>query len=304
MTVSHFRTFGFVVLRGLLSPEEAERLRVEAEAAVDDAYGGEASNDDLAVADAPAFDVPTMSDRTPFAAGLVADDPRFWQASQYLMGRATVPTNGEVTCFRANARWHADMTSEVQGVKFMAYLEPCTPDSGQMQVLPGSHRAAAGPEFADYLRQDPCRQGFPADLDDWPVPAYGIDTEPGDVIAFHSNLLHSSVGGRRRMAWDVYYFADPALEGAQRSEEIRDAILHIGDYGGHPLDHEKWSVWRDWLVGVKTSTARSTAANRLKRLGVLDVEGAAIGTPEWQPRLTKPATVWVSGAPPRRRARR
>jgi Phytanoyl-CoA dioxygenase (PhyH) len=266
------------------------------------AYGARYADADADVAVEPAFDIPMMSADTPFAGELVADDPRFWPNSHYLMGAPTVPTSGEITCFRANARWHADMTSAVAGVKFMAYLEPCSREGGQLQVLPGSHLPGVGPQLWSYLGQDARRQGHLKDPDDWPVPAYGIDTEPGDVIAFHSNLMHSSVGGTRRTAWDIYYFTDPILSGQGEREIIRDAILHIGDYGTVDFDHGKFPVWRDWASPALSSDARIAALNRLRRLGVLAVENADIGTPQWEPRLTKPSTVWSSGAPARRRS--
>jgi hypothetical protein len=301
VTVSHFQTFGFVVLRGLLTEAELAQLREEISHAMTNGYGdGFADNADLARQ--PGFDMPMMSDSTPLASRLVADDPRFWQASHYLTGAPTLPTNGEATCFLANSKWHPDMPRSVQGVKFMTYLDGCSAETGQLQVLPGSHRAEAGSAFWDYLSQDPRRQGCFDDPDDWPVPAYGIDTEPGDVIAFHTNLLHSSVGGYRRLAWDVLYLPDPMLGGQEERETIRDAILHVGDYRGTSFDHEKWTVWREWVASAAGTPMRATAINRLRRLGVLDIEGADIGEPNWRPRLTKPSVALSSGAPATRRS--
>jgi Phytanoyl-CoA dioxygenase (PhyH) len=309
-SVAHFRTFGFVVLRGLLAPDETGQLRRESEYALSNAYGDSYSSADIDVTRRPAFDVPTMTQVTPLAERLVADDPRMWQASHYLMGGATLPTNAEATCFLANARWHADQTPELAGVKFMTYLDPCSPSKGQLQVLPGSHRAATWGEYWDYLRQDPRRQGHLENSDEWPVPAVGLDTEPGDVIAFHVNLLHSSVGGERRLAWAVYYFEDPVLAkdqnlaGGSHIQKTRDAILHIGNYFDRGFALDKWPVWRDWARQESASDARRAAINRLSRIGVLDTDGADIGAPVWEPAMSDQSVVWSSGAPPRRRSAR
>ncbi len=301
MTVSHFQAFGFVLLRDLLSASEVAQLREETSFALIDAYG-EGFTDGVELSERPGFDVPMMSDdSTPFAASLVADDPRLWGATHYLMGSPTVPTNGESTCFLANAKWHPDMPKAVPGVKFMAYLDGCTAETGQLQVLPGSHLAAAGSAFWDYIGQDPRRQGCVDAPDDWPVPVVGIDTEPGDVIAFHTNLLHSSIGGDHRLAWDALYLRDPILDGSEQCEIVRDAILYIGNYDGAGLNHEKWPVWRDWITSDKGTGMRATAINRLRRLGVFDVQGADIGKPSWPARLTKPSTMLSSGAPAARR---
>ena len=160
MTVAHFRSFGYVVLKGLLSGEEAAQLREEAELALAEAYGDASYADNIDVGVRPAFDVPTMSVRTPFAAGLIVDDERLWQASHYLLGAPTIPSNAEVTCFRANSRWHADLGADFAGVKFMIYLQPCSAASGQLQVLAGSHLPESGARFWEYIRQDPRRQGY------------------------------------------------------------------------------------------------------------------------------------------------
>jgi hypothetical protein len=304
MEAAHFNTFGFVLFRGLVSEAEIGRLKDEVTTAMVDAYGEESLNDTADLTSAPAFDLPIMSKNTPFAASLVADDPRFWEASHYLMGNATVPTQGEATCFRANTKWHIDMPLGVDAVKFMIYMDPCSEQNGQLQVIPGSHLPEAQKLCWEYLAQDPERQGRGYDPDAWPVPAYGIDTQPGDVIAFNSNLFHASVGGYRRFLWDVYYFVDPAFEGGEQQELVKDAILHMGNYGDMPFDREKYPVWRDYEVIAGESAAASTALNRLRRLGVLSTPGADVGKPVWQPRLVKPSVQLGTGSPPTRRTSR
>jgi hypothetical protein len=301
MEVAHFRAFGYVIFRGLLTSGEVEQLRHEVEFAVSHAYGDGYMDPDVDVGTQPAYDVPTMTSETPFAARLIADDPRLWQASHYLLGTPTVPSNGEATCFLANARWHADLGPQLAGVKFMAYLEPCSSEGGQLQVLAGSHLPETRAAFWEYIRQDSRRQGYLDQPDAWPVAAVGIDTAPGDVIAFHVNLLHSSLGGDRRFAWAVYYFPDPILDGDEQCDIVRDAILHIGNYRSRGFDNDKWPVWRDWAHAESPGDARAAAVNRLRRIGVAGVEGADVGRPTWHPRIKDPSAVWSSGAPPRRR---
>jgi hypothetical protein len=138
------------------------------------------------------------------------------------------------------------------------------------------------------------------DSREWSVPSYDIDTKRGDVVVFHSNLLHASAGGNLRLSWDTSYFLCPSVGGTEQGEMIRDAVLHTGNYSVHPYDHEKWSTWRDWIAEVGTDS-RKTAVRRLERLGVLEVEGADIGTPKWEPVLSNPFPQ-VSGAPIRARS--
>ncbi|GAA2003234.1 phytanoyl-CoA dioxygenase family protein [Catenulispora subtropica] len=298
---AHFQTFGFVVFRGLLSAAEIAVLKDEATTAMADAYGAAYLDDGPPVAEVPAFDLPMMAASTPFAASLVAEDPRFWQASHHLMGCATVPSQGEATCFRANTKWHIDMPLGLQGVKFMVYLDACSREEGQLQVVPGSHLPETHRRYWDYVGQAPERQGHGFDEGDWPIPLHGLDTRPGDVIAFHANLMHASQGGYRRFLWDVYYFADPIAAGGEQVELVRDALLHMGDYGDMPFDRIKYPVWREFRERAEKEPAARTALRRLARLGVLDTPGAELGSPKWEPRMGKPAVSLTTGAPPTRR---
>jgi hypothetical protein len=300
MEYAHFQAFGFVVLRGLLSQAEAGTLKDEITSAMASAYGQRYLDDSSDFTEVASFDLPMMAASTPFASSLVADDVRFWQASHHLLGTATVPTQGEATCFRYNTKWHVDMPLGIDGVKFLIYPDACAVETGQIQVLAGSHLPGPHQRYWSYLRQDPERQGLGYDFDAWPVPAYGIDTEPGDAIAFHTNLMHSSVGGERRHLWDIYYFADPAPVGGEQCELIRDAILRMGDYGDMPFDSDAFPVWRDWAVSAAKSGPASTALARLDRLGVLDTPGADLGRPKWEPRQARP--MLGTGSPATRRS--
>jgi hypothetical protein len=302
MEYAHFQAFGFVVLRGLLSKAEASTLKDEITAALAGAYGQSYLDDTSDFTEVASFDLPMMAASTPFARSLVADDVRFWQASHHLLGTASVPTQGEATCFRYNTKWHMDMPLGIEGVKFLVYPDACSVETGQLQVLPGSHRPDAHQMYWSYLQQDPERQGLGYEFDAWPVPAFGVDTEPGDAIAFHTNLMHASVGGERRHLWDIYYFADAAAAGGEHSEVIRDMILHMGNYGDMPFDREAFPVWRDWAASAAKSGPASTALARLERLGVLGVPGADLGRPKWEPRQAR--ALLGTGSPATRRSGR
>jgi len=89
--------------------------------------------------------------------------------------------------------WHPDCHGDpVVQVKWAMYLDPLTPETGALRLVPGSHR-----------------QGWQGNLDTralWgigmeEVPCVVPDNRPGDVIVFNQMTLHNALGGgnRRRM---------------------------------------------------------------------------------------------------------
>jgi hypothetical protein len=190
--IEHFRAFGFVVLRGLLRPDEVDLLTDEVRTNIREAYGGIGTDHDPDRTGGIRGDyLPLSIDAAPLSQALMADDPRFFQASAELLGRMIVPTAPIATCFTSNASWHCDDGGDVGGVKFLAHLEPRQADSGALRVLPGSHLSEFADRYRAYWAQDPGVNGF----ESWPVPGVVLETEPGDVIAFNVFCYHSSVGG-------------------------------------------------------------------------------------------------------------
>jgi hypothetical protein len=138
--ILHFRAFGFVVLRGFLDEHEVAQLKAEVTTSIGAAFGGVGTDDDPEGTGGIRGDYPPLSvDRAPLSQSLIADDPRLFQGSTELVGGPTVPTVPIATCFTSNAGWHTDDGRGVGGVKFLAYLEPRTAETGALRVMPGTH---------------------------------------------------------------------------------------------------------------------------------------------------------------------
>ncbi|WP_419999518.1 phytanoyl-CoA dioxygenase family protein [Streptomyces boninensis] len=260
--VQHFRTFGFLVLRGLLDADEAARLTAEVSESLRAAYGpglGDDGSDYL----------PLTADRTPFSQSLIADDPRLFQGSTELLGSATVPAAPEAVCFGHNFGWHTDIGPDVAGVTFLAHLQPRTAATGALRVVPGSHEPSFARRVQAYLGHDPGNQGF----EGWPLPATVLETEPGDVLAFDVHLLHSSAGGERRLAWRTEYLEWPGMGAPDRMRTVRDLITDAADYTDHGFDTAAWPVWQEWAEGADSRPSRQVAVERLRLLGVVGEGG-------------------------------
>ena len=146
--ILHFRTFGYVMLPGLLSTAEAATLRQEVTAALAGAFGKIATEpNDLGGISGDYL--PLAVNHAPLSLALIADDPRTFQSSAELLGSPTVPSVGIATCFTGDSSWHTRQGPDVGGVTFWADLEPRTTSTGALRLIPGSHL----PSFEQQLRQ-------------------------------------------------------------------------------------------------------------------------------------------------------
>src|SRR5260370_29403898 len=101
--VDHFRTFGFVVLRGYLAGR-VSALRAEVDAAIRDAYA--ASYDERVIDGISGHYLPMASRLTPVSASLVCDDARLIDAAEQLLGGPVIPERPEGVLSFCDAGWH------------------------------------------------------------------------------------------------------------------------------------------------------------------------------------------------------
>ena len=267
--IAHFRAFGFVILRRLLSPHEVAQLTEEVRSSLTAAFGGLGTDRDPDGTGGIRGDyLPLTVDEAPLSQRLIADDPRLYQGSVALAGDMTVPTPPIATCLTSNAGWHSDDGTGVGGVKLLAYLEPRGPGNGGLRVIPGSHAPGFSERVARYWAEDPGRQGF----EPWPMPHVALDTEPADVIAFDRHLFHSSAGGSDRLAWSIEYLPWPGLGDRDRLRLLREMVLEAADYSHQGYDRLRWPVWDHWVRAARDMPSRQTALQRLELAGVFDPE--------------------------------
>jgi hypothetical protein len=260
--ILHFRTFGYVILRGLFTRAEAQTLRSEVAGALMDAFGvlgtepedlGGISGDYL----------PLSVDRAPFSQSLIADDRRTFQHSAELLGALTVPSIGIATCFTGDSGWHTRLGPPIGGLTFWVDLEPRTAATGALRLIPGSHLPDFERQLCEYRAVEPATSGF----EPWDWPHVVMETEPGDVIAFHGHLMNRAQGGLPRLTWTIDYLPWPGLADRDQLALMRDLTLDDVEYEGY--DRERWPVWREWAAGAARAESRSAAVERLRLLGVL-----------------------------------
>jgi len=107
-------------------------------------------------------------------------------------------------------------------------LTEATPENGCLSVLPGSHKQPVLPHVPD--RRPGANHGYQEVLDLDEGHAVEVRMEPGDLLVFHSYLLHKSIDHRagRARASMVYHYAragtrnlaDEAMQIMQRRVNI------------------------------------------------------------------------------------
>ncbi|MDH6222127.1 phytanoyl-CoA dioxygenase family protein [Streptomyces pseudovenezuelae] len=109
--------------------------------------------------------------------------------------------------------WHSDGFYNTPFLRFVLYLDAVTHDTGALRFLAGSHRADngwLGDPTRHVIRH---RQDLGLDGDD--VPAVVVDSRPGDVIVFDTNVMHAAWNGdvRRQLAFNCV--GEPVTEAEQ-----------------------------------------------------------------------------------------
>ena len=173
-------TLGFEVLRGFA---DAQPLVAEFDVCMRDAFTGGDSRMNAGVTGNDFRYVPTMCERTPCALALLR---RLAVVASEKLDAPVLPGRAKAITYQGSTKWHRDSELALSSIGFAFYLEPLTPETGALRVVPGSH-----------VDED-------AALDD----AVALPTVPGDAIMFDERLYHASSGGLLRRQWRVDFVAD------------------------------------------------------------------------------------------------
>jgi ectoine hydroxylase-related dioxygenase (phytanoyl-CoA dioxygenase family) len=212
---AHFEAFGFVVMRGLFSPEEMEEIGEEfdgitAEERDGRPYGGEQQS------------IQPFIETRPRLLSLVADD-RIYETTEDLLGPGFVWVGSDGNHYVYDTPWHADgLRNAIDPglpdwhypiIKIGFYLDPLRKDTGCLRVIPGSHRPAFGDLLGPTSERGDHPDARPFGVAPAEVPSHAIETDPGDVVFFNQDIHHGSFGGPagRRM-FAISFATEPTTD--------------------------------------------------------------------------------------------
>ena len=210
--VAHYETFGFLVLRQVLSEEETEALREASLSTLQALRGGRPYTGK------ESHDVMPSFERDPLLTALI-DDDRIHQIPESLLGPDFFLDGTEGHLRMGDTPWHGAMefTEGIGHIKATMYLDPVAKDTGCLRVIPGSHRWGS-PDYLEVLRPRTDDPGFrPFGMPPTQIPCWPLETEPGDVVVFTERLLHGSFGGdpgRHQIC--ASFVANPVSEDEER----------------------------------------------------------------------------------------
>lgn len=217
---AHFETFGFIVRRQLLSPEEMAAITAEFEDVLNE------DRQNKAFAGKTRHAVSGFAEKRLLLRQLVEDD-RIYLPIEQLLGPDFLWQSSDGNLYVGDTAWHrdaADLELNFKRIKVAVYLDPVGRDTGCLRVIPGSHRAPFHDELRplNYWRKKQVileGRSTQAELDQFikemnitegellfgiepsDVPCVPLESQPGDVVFFNQHLYHSSFGGAtgRRM---------------------------------------------------------------------------------------------------------
>ena len=214
--LAHFKVFGFVVLRSLLSPKEMADIgrdfdEVMAEERKGEPFTGEKSQTVL-----------WFVEHQPSLARLAEDD-RIYDSIGQILGPNFLWVLSDGNLYVGDTQWHGgDGEPKVlQHVKVAIYPDPVSKETGCLRVIPGSHQ----PQYQHRLKglreqfEDPSKRPF--GVAGAEVPAFPLESQPGDVVFFSENLWHGSFeGGAGRRMFTLIYYSGPT--NAEEVQYLRD----------------------------------------------------------------------------------
>jgi hypothetical protein len=267
--LDHYRTFGFVVLPAYLDQRETAALGRELDGALRDAFGAHFHRRPT-TGGIEGHYLPMMSRRcTPVSLALV-EDARFLDTARRLLDAPVLPTYAEGILLFDQAGFHYDDGTGSKGVKFVAYLEPLTAQTGALRLMPGSHHPDFAASLAGWDRRNPAldAEGLRRQLGG--IPCHVAETRPGDVIAFDWHTWHASINGTDRRQWTVSYAKDPRT--TEETRRLQDFFGSAVPEGDEPYDHAAYPCYDEhWLVADPAHPQRANLTDRMRELGMFEI---------------------------------
>lgn len=227
-----YATFGFLVFRRYFAPEEIAAIRRDFDAVLEAAlYGQPFTHQKRHM-------VLGCVERGPYLVDLLEDD-RIYQVIEDLLGPDFVWITSDGNYYVGDTQWHPDaggLLPSYHLIKIAFYLDPVRQDSGCLRVIPGSHREPFHSALRPLSQHREYPPVFPFGVTGEQIPAYPLESDPGDVVLFHQALWHASFGGgsQRRM-FTLNFTALPTTDA--------EVALHRRLYEGH-LRHQQTNPYR------------------------------------------------------------
>ncbi len=204
-----FGAFGFLLLPGLFADDIAELT-----AAFEDVFERNPafeSHEDLHFNDRRMI-ITGVARQHPRLDALYGD-PRVIDIVSTLISPDYVTCESDASLFYCDTSWHADTFGSplnVYHVKLSFYLDPLVASTGAIRMIPGTHKydSPYARLLRDKLSDHAAIERF-FGVEPQEVPAWALETRPGDLVVWNMAILHASFGGDERRRLFSLNFKEP-----------------------------------------------------------------------------------------------
>jgi len=272
---AHFRVLGFLKVPGALTPQEVDEYSWRFDKIIEagETQGDESDSGARIFPNGHRVIIPLI-EADPYFYNML-DHPNLASIAEDLMGEDCIffgssdgqIHNGDTNWHRdlvwpgdADTDWDSDVDSPGPAIeaKLTFYLDDVAPGKGCLSFIPGSH---LWPRHFRDLEKQPNQDVLGYSTPDIPG-RFDLTADKGDVIVFHTRILHSSWGGgenRRQMAW--------MMRTMPRTQSEIDSIAEFNkEYA------EKWSRKTGRLISDRLF--ETADARRMKKIQHLKASGA------------------------------
>ncbi len=204
--IAYFETFGFVKVPGLFA-DDMGWITESFEEIFATATHWE-TNEELHF-DQRRLIVPGFVERNERLA-TITRDPRVVGVVNSLIGERAEYAQSDGNLFYCDTSWHADnyeAPMTIYHVKLSFYLDSLHGSSGAIRLLPGTNFHDS--PYAQTLRRNLRKPGAIEEIygtKPEELPAWTMDSEPGDVIVWNFRTVHASFnGGERRRLFSLNF---------------------------------------------------------------------------------------------------
>ncbi len=250
LQLAFFETFGYLVLRGAMADDIGwiiDEFEAAWRARPDITHDG--------------------SLRTMFPGNMIEqrrrlttllDHPVVTGCADGLLGAGWTFCGGDGNFYAGDTGWHSDLApgaweskNVCRHLKIAFYLDPLTPTTGALRVIPGSH--IRGDRYAELLEQLTPWMNKGDRLAGLPgpeVPCVALTQEPGDLVMFDHRTKHAAFGGNQRRRMFTMNLQAPCTTPEQRAAAL-DVFRYYRDKEKVP-----WQWQRAWLDAMTPGERR------------------------------------------------
>ncbi len=253
--LTYYKTFGFIVLRGVFNKNELKTINTEFARGLEAAHRYNPN-----VESTRQLQWSNLNPDYPFIASLL-ESSHICGVAEQLIGNDAIPIFSNGNRWVTDTEWHPDTThTSLKGVKIACYLQPVDSETGALRFIPGSHKNPLTSEISSLI------EDINPKLKD--IPAHICDSEPGDIIAFDNRLYHAAVGTSTDKRQITMNFVETAKNPAAKRE-----LNQLGDV--LRKQYSRLNVPRpffsdEWAKNSDGNARRQRTINWLRSVGLLE----------------------------------